>query len=635
MRLSARSRRLTGPLITMIVAVLAVLTMGAGLSFADPATAPGWMPPKPTLTAEQKSWLVPMEDKEGTEGEDQYQVLKCQDHREFGECKEHGLREQSKDMYGYIFDLDGNYVGTYGAATGLPQQLAPEHIELLDDQGILDCEKARNKIPICSNPISSPSPAEYDEGGKFVHLAGDAGQVTPGAGDVDEKVDLSKLNPINAGKAMLDNWFAQACESVGKFSGDLLVLSMSWWLKVDSIDISYAGALNGEKPIQTVAMMIIAAGIIGSAIGMMMLRRSGPAAEFAIGALKFILISSLSMVVLAGALNAGDDFAQQITAKGADEFGPHMKEMLGIQTIANPGGVLFLGLVALILSFIQWVLGFARQAGIVVLFALLIFAAAGQLAPWGRQWFPKIVGLLTALVLYKPAAAMLYSLAWKLMGTEKSLSAVMVGLMVLALTVLSLPTMLAFFNFITPGIAGGGSAGGVVAGGIAAGAGGSQLMSGGGGDAQSNYMESTGPGSTPSGPEADPSPGNSPTDGVGGGKTDGSGSGTGDGAAGGEAADLSGGDGPSPAEESPDAGGGIGADSGGGGEVPVAGSAEAGAGGAEAAAGSGGAAAANPYVAGAMAAGQAAGAVQDGADSLATESLGGNSGENEFGPDMK
>lgn len=88
--------------------------------------------------------------------------------------------------------------------------------------------------------------------------------------------------------------------------------------------------------------------------------------------------------------------------------------------------------------------------------------------------------------------------------------------------------------------------------------------------------------------------------------------------------------GPGPAEESPDAGGGIGADSGGG--VPVAGSAEGGAAGAEAA--GGGAAAANPYVAGAMAVGEAAGQVQSGADSLATESTGGSSGENEFGPDM-
>ncbi|ORM35510.1 hypothetical protein [Williamsia sp. 1135] len=625
---SAELRRLTGPVVTALVALLAVLTVGAGLAAADPATAPGWMPPKPTLTAEQKSWLTPMD-----EHEDKYQIIKCSDHRDFGECEEHGLREQSKDMYAYIFDTEGNYVGTTGAGTGLPQQLAPEHIELLDGSGVLDCEKARGKIPICSDPTGDPAPAQYDEGGKFIKLT-EGGTVTPGAGDVEEKVDLGKLNPLNAGKEMLDNWFAQACESVGKFSGDLLVLSMSWWLKTDSIDISYAGALNGEKPIQTVAMMIIAAGIIGSAIGMMMLRRSGPAAEFALGALKFIMISSLSMIVLSGALHAGDDFAQQITAKGAEEFGPRMREMLGIQTISNPGGVLLLGIVAVVLSFIQWVLGFARQAGIVVLFALLIFAAAGQLAPWGRAWFPKIVGMLTALVLYKPAAAMLYSLAWKLMGTEKSLSAVMVGLMVLALAILSLPTMLAFFSFLTPGIAGGGSAGTA----LAAGAGGAGMISqmsnslGSGGDSQSNYMDSTGPGSAPQGPEADPSPGNSPGGPGSGAKGEGNGTGGSEDGAGGEADDGSGADmGPSPAEESPDAGGGIGTDSGADGGVPVAGSAEGGAAGAEAA---GGAAAANPYVAGAMAAKEAAGEVQSGADSLATESLGGSSGENEFGPDM-
>lgn len=633
-------RRNSGPVITATLAIivallLAATAMAAGNAVADPSTAPGWMPPKPTLTAQQKAWLTPMEDHE-----DQYQILKCSEHREFGECREHGLREQSKDMYAYIFDKEGNYVGTTGAATGIPHQLAPEHIELLDENGILDCNKARNKIPICSDPTGDPAPAKFDEGGKFQELAGDAGTVTPGTGDVDERVDMNKLNPFNAAKEMLDNWFAQACESVGKFAGDLLVLSMSWWLKTDSIDISYAGALNGEKPIQAVVMLIMAAGILSSAIAMMMLRRTGPAAEFAIGAVKFILISSLSLIVLAGALRAGDDFATQITAKGAEEFGPQMQKMLGIATIKNPGGVLLLGVVGVVLSAIQWLFGFARQAGIVVLFALLIFAAAGQLAPWGRHWFPKVASMLTALVLYKPAAAMLYSLGWKLMGTEESLSAVMVGLMVIALTVLSLPTMLAFFSFLAPGVAGGGSAGAALATGVGlAAAGGSTAMNsfGSSGDSHANYMDNTGPNSTPTGPESDPSPGNGGGTGLPSGSGSGSGSGSESGSeAGGDTADMSSADlGPGPAEENPDASGGVGADS--GSTVPV-GTDAGGSGGAEVAGTEGAAAAGGPYgaaiAAGADAVSGTADRIQSVSDSMATEAHGDTSNRDGLGPDM-
>ena len=98
-------------------------------------------------------------------------------------------------------------------------------------------------------------------------------------------------------------------------------------------------------------------------------------------------------------MHAGDDFARQVTADGADQFGPQMQQMLGIATLHNPGGVLLLGIVAAVLAGIQWLFGFARQAGIVVLYAMLIFAAAGQLSSWGRQWFPRICEMLMDLVL--------------------------------------------------------------------------------------------------------------------------------------------------------------------------------------------------------------------------------------------
>lgn len=620
-------RTLTLTLLTGLAALL-LAAVATGPATADPSTSEGWMPQAPgPLTAEQKTWLTPVDGHPG------FTSIQCAKHRDFGECAGHGNTDDSKGFSSYIFDSSGKYVGL--AATA-PATIDADHKGLLNQDNVLDCATAKNKIPVCAKPDGweQSKPMQYDSGGRYKNLI-NGGTVTPSGGDLTKKTDWNKLNPASAVKDQLNSLYAQACESVGKFAGDLLTLSMTWWLKVGSIDVTSGLALTGSHAVQTVVVMIMALGIIGSATTLMLTRRAGPAAELGMGAVKFVLIASLSTTIIAGAMHAGDDFARQVTADGADQFGPQMQQMLGIATLHNPSAVLVLGLVAAILSGIQWMFGFVRQAGIVVLYAMLIFAAAGQLSSWGRQWFPRICSMLIALVLYKPAAAILYSLGWRLMGTDHSLSAVMVGMMVIALTMLALPVMLKFFSFVSPAIAGGGGAGTFLAG-LAGGAGlASQLggdilnsFSSSGGDGQSNYMDSNGPGSSPNGADGDPSPGNSMSTGGDGGGSDGSGAaqmpGGGD-----DVADLSGGD---AAPESPDAAGGV---SGGGSDVPVSGGmggsgAEAGVGGgAEAAAG------ADPYTAAAMAAKDTVtGAVSSVSDTATGMAEGMTDTTDDTGPDM-
>lgn len=654
-------------LTTMLVAAVLGTMMSASPATADPGQ--GWMPnPPKTLNSEQKSMLTELpkdsEDKPryGDQAQTQYRMIDCQEHTDFKGCEKHPDSEDSKNIQGVIYDTDGNYQGVWAATPGA---LAREHAELADDKGVIDCAKLANKLPSCAMPeLMAPKPPlamKFDKAtGEFVGFRqenGDYGLPTgsgaeescfdsDGAGGVAgmahrvgnaAKCMVNSANPSKAAEELLDNWFAQAAETVGKFAGDLLVLSMTWWLRTDSINVTSGGILAGERPIQVVVLMIIVLGIIGSAAGMVMMRRAGPAAELGMGALKFVLIASLAGIVVAGAMNAADDFAKQIITSGTDNFGPHMKQMLGIATLRNPGGVLTLGVVAVALSFIQWVIGFARQAGLVILFALLIFAAAGQVSTWGRQWFPRISAMMLSLILYKPFAAAIYKIGFNLMGDEESLSSVMVGLMTIALAIIALPTMLKFFDFAATSVAGGASVGGVLAAaGIAGAAGASMMPSGGGGsgggDAQSNYMASTGPG-TNGGPEADPSPGNSPN-GPGNGP-DGNGS-SGEGpnseAAQTPEADV-GNDGMGPASEaSPGSGESDG--------VPLPGSTGAENGAAEGTAADGatsgattGAAGAHPAVTAAFAAKEGLNAAGNAAESLASDATG-SSANDETGPGM-
>ncbi|MBF6137757.1 hypothetical protein IU501_32830 [Nocardia otitidiscaviarum] len=336
-------------------------------------------------------------------------------------------------------------------------------------------------------------------------------------GAAETTIDLSPGNVADntIGKAV-DSAFGKAAESIGRFAGDLLVESMTWWIGTDSISLSYAGVMAGKAPVQKVVFFIMMAGILTGAMVMMVTRRTEPGAQILLGGVKYIVISSMALIVLSGAIHAGDDFAHQMIDTDANQFGQRVQAMLGTATIGNPGGVLILGLLGAILGFIQWVMGFIRQAGIIVLYNMILFAAAGQLTTWGRQWFPRIASTCVALVLYKPMAAFIYSLGFQLIGQEQSLTTLVTGLMVVALAVIALPAMLKFFDFMGMHVSGGSGALGLAVGGLAGGALGAAAVMGGGsgsgsssgGDGFANFMSATGPGG---GGEHDPSPGNGGT----------------------------------------------------------------------------------------------------------------------------
>ena len=295
----------------------------------------------------------------------------------------------------------------------------------------------------------------------------------------------------------------------------MLRTSMTWWVKSDSINLDPTAIADVQRPLQGVFVLIMMAGILGTAIVMAVSRRGQPAAELLMGAFKYVAITSLSLVVLQGALSAGDDVAKQLV-NNSDKFGAALAKLIGLETLTNPVMVFLLGVLCFLLALVQWIFGFIRQAGIVVLASMIAFAAAGQLSSWGRQWFPRIASAIVALVLYKPMAAMIYSIGFTFMGTGHDLSTAVIGVMVIALAVIALPAMMKFFSFVGNGIGGGGGGGGLAlaaAGGAAA----SRFMGGGGGGgeapapqgntstSQSSYMNSTGPGTGQSDP--DPGPG--------------------------------------------------------------------------------------------------------------------------------
>ena len=109
---------------------------------------------------------------------------------------------------------------------------------------------------------------------------------------------------------------------------------------------------------------------------------------------------------------------------------------------------------------IQVILLLIRSAMLVLLAGTFPLAAAATNTEIGKTWFRKYCGWALAFIAYKPAAALIYAAAIKMISTtgaqgDDTLVQVLTGLMMLLLAIFALPALLRFAVPITAAVAGG------------------------------------------------------------------------------------------------------------------------------------------------------------------------------------
>jgi hypothetical protein len=111
---------------------------------------------------------------------------------------------------------------------------------------------------------------------------------------------------------------------------------------------------------------------------------------------------------------------------------------------------------------------------LVILAGILPTTAAFTNTEMGRQWFQKAVGWTIAFILYKPAAAIVYSVAFLLMGNNSGQDALIGSITGFTLMVVALFALPALMRFVTPMVgavaSGGGTGAGAAVGAMATGA---------------------------------------------------------------------------------------------------------------------------------------------------------------------
>lgn len=319
-----------------------------------------------------------------------------------------------------------------------------------------------------------------------------------------------------------------------------------------NMDSSSAGGAVGflQSSLFFYVMAAASASVIFAGIKMAWEQRADPGKDLLKSFLTLVVVATSAVTFINLAIQMGDDFAQWILGQALGQSEGSLGDMptmftetMGVDGLAAaPGGflvVLLMALFIVIVSIIQMLIMIVRDGMLILLTGVLPLTASFTNTQMGKQWFQKALGWLLAFLLYKPVAAIVYSLVFVLLSgsEEDQFRSILTGLTMMLVAIFALPALM---KFVTPmvgatadGAMGGGSMPSMPSGsGSSSGGGGS---GGGGGGSGGSPTGNNGSGQQSS--SGGPPPGGSAGGGAGGGAAGGGGTAAaGGGAAGGGAA---------------------------------------------------------------------------------------------------
>ncbi|WP_109527685.1 MULTISPECIES: hypothetical protein [Nocardia] len=305
----------------------------------------------------------------------------------------------------------------------------------------------------------------------------------------------------------------QACEQLGQAAQDaagsvidelsdamakgfafLLRLAIGWWTDLPAPELTAAGGEPGPALMVIrdysggLQVLLLTTGIIFAAARLALAKRGGVAGEAQESFLMLARAVFASMVfaaVITLGTRAGDQFADWVifdASRGDLTGAVDRVTQIDSSTVGLGSGLLLVvALLGVISTLVQLVMLVIRQALLILVVAVIPLAAAASGTGPGSQAYKKLLSWSLAFVLYKPVGALVYAIAFTVIGTEKQTDPqqILLGLILLVMAVVVLPALV---RLVAPAVAtlgGGGGATAVMAGGLAGVAMGSAGESGG------------------------------------------------------------------------------------------------------------------------------------------------------------
>ncbi|MGW4369202.1 hypothetical protein ACWEKT_26505 [Nocardia takedensis] len=265
--------------------------------------------------------------------------------------------------------------------------------------------------------------------------------------------------------------------------GKVVRFAMVWWTDLPSPVLTGPDGHPGTAltavrdfsgPLQVIFLI---AGIMFAAARLALAKRGGLAGEAQESFLMLVRASFTSMafaVLVTTGTRAGDAFSEWVIFTSTDgDWTGVVDRLVDFDKETGDGlgtGLLFvLAVLGLISTLIQLVMLVIRQALLILVVAVIPLAAAASGTGPGSQSYKRLLSWALAFVLYKPVGALVYAIAFTVIGDEDQTDpqTVLLGLILLVMSVIVLPALV---RLVAPAVAtlgGGGGATAVVAGGAA------------------------------------------------------------------------------------------------------------------------------------------------------------------------
>lgn len=288
----------------------------------------------------------------------------------------------------------------------------------------------------------------------------------------------------NVISGIADDAIGNLAKAIMEGMSQMVTTLSSFWVSMPTVNLisedrtgpsPVVSMVNSELMTWTVTLAVLA--VILGGIRMIWEQRGAPLRDLLRSLLTLTLVSGVGLGVISILVIAADTFSAAIIDRSTD--GKGFAESMKILVMTGQTGVgvfilIVLGLIGLIASLVQIVLMVVRSGMLVILAGILPTTAAFTNTEMGRQWFQKAVGWTIAFILYKPAAAIVYSVAFLMMGNISGQDALVGSITGFTLMIVALFALPALMRFVTPMVgavaSGSGAAAGAAVGAMATGA---------------------------------------------------------------------------------------------------------------------------------------------------------------------
>lgn len=288
----------------------------------------------------------------------------------------------------------------------------------------------------------------------------------------------------NALSDLADDAMGNMAKAIMEGMSQMVTTLSTFWVSMPTVNLAsedgttpspVVSLVNSELMVWTVTLAVLA--VIVGGIRMIWEQRGAPLKDLLRSLVTLTLVTGLGLGVISILVIAADAFSAAIIQRSTD--GKGFAESMSLLVVTGQTGVgvfilIVLGLIGLLASLVQVALMVVRSGMLVILAGILPTTAAFTNTEMGKQWFQKAVGWTIAFILYKPAAAIVYSVAFLLMGKSSGQDALITSITGFTLMIVALFALPALMRFVTPMVgavaSGGGAGAGAAVGALATGA---------------------------------------------------------------------------------------------------------------------------------------------------------------------